>query len=156
MAFPSDTGQANTRDRLREGIRRHIRYSLGRTAGNQLSPGRLMKPVSLAVRELLIEMIAHEAEVVFFGADPPRSLQPLPLDDALPHRESQMVRIDGERERASGSVWLHDVGMGLDRRDVQIRGQEIDLAKATEIDKTRPIHLKSCYGGPARSCYTDD
>jgi len=54
LAFPGDTGPANTRQRLREAILRHIRYSLGR-ASSTLSPPRLLKPVSLAVRELLID-----------------------------------------------------------------------------------------------------
>ena len=41
---------------LRESILRHIRYTLARPAG-ELSPGELFKPVSLAIRDLLIDRL---------------------------------------------------------------------------------------------------
>ena len=41
---------------LRESILRHIRYTLARPTGN-LSPGELFKPVSLAIRDLLIDRL---------------------------------------------------------------------------------------------------
>jgi starch phosphorylase len=46
--------QANLLDDLRESIHRHIRYTLAREPKN-LSPSELLKPVSLAIRDRLID-----------------------------------------------------------------------------------------------------
>src|SRR5262245_38994891 len=41
---------------LRDSILRHVRYTLARASGN-LTPRELLKPVSLAIRDLLIDRL---------------------------------------------------------------------------------------------------
>ncbi len=52
-AFPSNTAPCDP-DTLRQSILRHIRYTLAR-AQNGLTPRELFKPVSLAIRDLLVD-----------------------------------------------------------------------------------------------------
>ena len=52
-AFPSNTAVCDS-ETLRQSILRHIRYTLARPQ-NDLTPRELFKPVSLAIRDLLID-----------------------------------------------------------------------------------------------------
>ena len=88
--------------------------------------------------ELAVEVIAHEAEIVFFGADPARRFETLLVDDPFPHREAEMIGIDRERQRAPGRKRPHDVRMRLDRRHVQIRAAGIGLAQQSRVPVRRP------------------
>ena len=54
-------------------------------------------------------MISDEAEVVVFRANLERALEPVFLDDGLPDREAEVIRIRGQRRLLLGRVRPHDV-----------------------------------------------
>src|SRR5262245_30543587 len=67
------------------------------------------------VRELPCQVIADEAEVVVLLHDRARGVEPLLLDDLLPHREAEVIRIHVERDLLVGRDRAHDIRMALDR-----------------------------------------
>src|SRR5262249_46995894 len=56
MSADSPNGSTSTLDSLRESITRHIRYTLARPS-NHFLPRELLKPVSLAIRDCLIDRL---------------------------------------------------------------------------------------------------
>jgi hypothetical protein len=88
--------------------------------------------------ELAIEVVAHEAEVVFLLADAARFVHAALLDDSLPQREAEVVRVDLQRRLLVGGEWTHHVGMRLDRRQVQRAAEGTPPRAAAAHASTRP------------------
>src|SRR5215471_9379724 len=132
-----DAGRAEvepwSEDRFAHGVD-VARYDLDRAVR-----GRFVDEKIQLLGQLGVEIIAHEAEVVLFGADSARGRKATLLDDLLPHRETEMIRIDRQGERAARRVRAHHVGVSLDRGQVDVLRQEVGFAQQSGV----PI------GGPA-------
>ncbi len=59
-------------------------------------------------------------------------------DDLLPHRETEVIRIDRERHAFAAAMRAHHVGMALDRVEIGLLRQEIRLAQQPRVPVRGP------------------
>jgi hypothetical protein len=90
------------------------------------------------VAELLVEIVADETEVVLVAADVAREIEAPLLDDALPHREAEVIRVDREGRLLLRRERPHHVRMAGDRIQVEVLGEEVRLTQEPRVPVRRP------------------
>src|SRR6185295_1405741 len=81
------------------------------------------------VCELPGQVIANETEIIILFHDVAGGLHALLLDYLFPHRESEVIRVDMQRNLLIGRHGPHDIRMALDRIEIRLLGHKVSLAQ---------------------------
>src|ERR1041384_1935588 len=92
------------------------------------------------------EEVADEAKIILVAHHLARAREAVGIDDLLPQREAEVVRVDRERGLLARGVGPDHVGVRLDRREVEILRQEVGLAQEPRVPVRRPALVHDLTG----------
>src|SRR3546814_17577578 len=93
-----------------------------------------------------IQMVANEAEVIFFGTNTQSAVQAFCFYDVFPHGKTNVIRVDGKCDILVLGVGANDVGMRFDCVQIKIIRQKIGLAQQASMPVAGPALVHDLAG----------